>query len=227
MNILSHSNLHSLPAESNFYVSVDGSDDKDCSESEPCGSLQGPFGRGFEGVSNVVINLNPGVYAGAQQSLYFNSANRTNLTILCNSSASSGPCVLDLTVAGRFLAVEVSSEDSVLLRLVGLQLKHDASSGSVSRGFVLTRNVRCISVENCSFRGGKSKEAIVGRALALYSTRGNIIDSVFDFADPSQSSIVHWDGLYPGFGKTNVVSIFNVTFTDPGFEIPSPMVSEL
>ena len=173
----------------------------------------------------MLIHIQPGVYTGAHQSLLFSSANQTNLSIQCNATAVNDSCVFDLNGTNRFLTMDASPNESVVLELIGLQLKNGFVSGE-NGGLILTSNVHCLNIENCSFSSSdKSLQCDIGMALALYNTRANLKHSTFDFIPDATSNIVYLHGLYPGGEDTVAVSVFNVTFKETCFDVEHPMVS--
>ena len=187
--------------------------------------MQGAFSRALEGGTGVLIHIQPGVYSGAQQSLHFSSVNQTNISIQCNATANNDSCVFDLKGTNRFLTMDASHEESTVVELIGLQLKNGFVSEE-SGGLILTRNVHCLNVENCSFTSdNKALQCEVGMALALYHTKTNLKHSTFDFIPDTTSNIVYLHGLYPGGEKSIAVSVFNVTFKENRSDVTNSMVS--
>ena len=191
----------------------------------PCGSLQGVFSSALEGRTSVLIHIQPGVYSGNQQSLHFSSVNQTNLSIQCNATTNNDSCVFDLRGTNRFLTMDASHAESIVVELIGLQLKNGFVSGE-NGGLVLTRNVHCLNIENCSFSSNDiTHQCAVGMAIALYNTRTNLKHSTFNYIPDTTSNIVYLHGLYPGSKETIAVSVFNVTFMENSNGVENSMVS--
>ena len=195
-----------------------GNDTQDCSILNPCGTLQRAISRATGGV---VILVHPGLYTGVEQSI---PSIQTNISIQCVPTAQNDSCIFDLKGKSRFLTRKTIPEDNVFIELVGLVVKNGFVSGE-NGGLIMTWNVSCLNIENCSFvSDAETLQCDVGKALALYNTRVNLRNTVFDFVSDTDSSIVYVEGLYPENEPDIAVTVYNVTFLEKRSEVEHSMV---
>ena len=196
-----------------------GDDSQDCSSTDPCGTLRGAISRARGGV---VILVHPGLYTGVEQSIPLTT--QTNISIQCVPTGQNDSCIFDLKGKSRFLTRNASSEDNIFIELIGLVVKNGFVSGG-NGGLIMTRNVRCLNIENCSFiSDAHTLQCDVGKALAVYNTKVNLKNTVFDFVSDTDSSIVYVEGLYPENDPNIAVTIYNVTFLEKRSEVKNSMV---
>lgn len=196
-----------------------GNDTQNCSSVNPCSTLQGAISRARGGV---VILVHPGLYTGVEQSILLKT--QTNISIQCVPTGVNDSCIFDLKGKNRFLTRNAFPEENIFIELIGLVVKNGYVSEE-NGGLIMTKNVRCLNIENCSFLSDvQTLQCDVGKALALFNTKVNLKNTVFDFVSDMDSSIVYIEGLYPENDPSIAVTVFNVTFLEKRSEVENSMV---